>query len=451
LISLPVEVREVLDRLNTAGFESYIVGGCVRDSLIGEEPKDFDVCTNALPDQMKAVFSDYRVVDTGIKHGTITVLVNRLPIECTTYRLDGAYSDGRHPDSVEFTGNIRDDLSRRDFTINAMAYSPKDGLVDVFGGERDLFSRILRCVGDPDERFNEDALRIMRALRFSSVLGFEPEPATVAAIFRNRQLLKNISKERLAKELTGLVCGRNAGVVLERFPSVISVFIPEIIPMIGFEQHSRFHIYDVWKHSAVAVGASKPDKYVRLALLFHDIAKPSCFKQDAMGNGHFSGHEEAGAKMTDTILRNLKYDNVTIDNVRKLVRDHYLTPVADRTSVKKLLSEIGYQNWKMLAEVLRGDNLAKHNICYERVSVIENMKNIADDIIEKHECYTIGMLDIDGSRIAALGATGSEIRRILNTLLSEVISGSLQNQNADLIKRAKQAYHAIRMSSIFFG
>jgi tRNA nucleotidyltransferase (CCA-adding enzyme) len=451
LINLPAEVSEVLARLNAAGFQAYIVGGCVRDSLIGDEPKDFDVCTNALPDQMKKVFSDYRVVDTGIKHGTITVLVNRLPIECTTYRVDGVYSDGRHPDSVEFTSDITADLSRRDFTINAMAYNPKDGLIDVFGGERDLFSRVLRCVGDPDDRFNEDALRIMRALRFSSVLGFEPDPPTVAAIFRNRQLLKNISKERLSKELTMLVCGKNAGTVLERFPLVLAVFIPEIIPMIGFDQHSRYHIYDVWKHSAMAVAAAKPDKYVRLALLFHDIGKPSCFKQDAMGNGHFSGHEEVGAKMTDTILRNLKYDNVTIDNVRRLVRDHYLTPVADRTSVKKLLSEIGYQNWKMLAEVLRGDNLAKHSVCFERIPVIEMMKNLADDIIEKHECYTIGMLDIDGSRISALGATGADIRRILNTLLSEVIAGTLPNNNIDLTKRSKQIYNAIRLSSIFFG
>jgi tRNA nucleotidyltransferase (CCA-adding enzyme) len=450
-ISLPVEVREVLGRLNAAGYQSYIVGGCVRDSLIGDEPKDFDVATNALPDQMKAVFSEYRVVDTGIKHGTITVLVNRLPIECTTYRVDGTYSDGRHPDSVEFTGDIKADLSRRDFTINAMAYRPREGLVDIYGGEKDLFSRVLRCVGDPDERFNEDALRIMRALRFSSVLGFEMDPPTVAAVFRNRNLLKNISKERIAKELTLLVCGRNAATVLERFPTVLSVFIPEIIPMIGFEQHSRYHIYDVWKHTAVAVGAAKPDKYVRLALLFHDIAKPACFKQDATGAGHFSGHEEVGAKMADTILRSLKYDNVTIDNVRRLVRDHYITPVADRISVKKLLSEIGYQNWKMLAEVLRGDNLAKQSFCFERIPVIEAMKTMADDIVEKHECYTIGMLAIDGTQIAALGATGADIRRILNTLLSEVIAGSLPNRNAELTARSRIIYNAIRLSSIFFG
>jgi tRNA nucleotidyltransferase (CCA-adding enzyme) len=440
-----------MERLSAAGYESFLVGGCVRDSLLGEEPKDYDVATNALPEQMKAVFSDFRLVETGIRHGTLTVLSGRTPVECTTYRIDGTYSDNRRPDSVAFTSSLHEDLSRRDFTVNAMAYSPKTGLIDITGGERDLFSRVLRSVGDADTRFNEDGLRIMRALRFASALGFELDSSTSAAVFRNRNLLKNIAKERLAKELTELVCGQSPTPVLERYASVIAVFIPEIVPMIGFEQHSKYHIYDVWKHSAVAVGVSPQDKYVRLALFFHDIGKPSCFRQDANGSGHFSEHEEAGAKMTEHILRELKFDNTTIDKVRLLVQSHYITPVADRIVVKRLLAEIGYQNWKLLAEVLRGDNLAKHHMCYDRIPVIDRMKTIADDIIEKRECYNIGMLHIDGTRILNVGASGRDIRRILNTLLSDVITGKTPNESEALIKRAKEIYNDIRMSSVYFG
>jgi tRNA nucleotidyltransferase (CCA-adding enzyme) len=451
VINLPEDVALVMDKLTAAGYESFLVGGCVRDALLGETPKDYDVATNALPEQMKSVFSGLRVVETGVKHGTLTVLSGSTPVECTTYRIDGKYSDGRHPDSVEFSSRLQDDLARRDFTVNAMAYSPRDGIIDCFGGQKDLFSRTLRAVGDADERFNEDGLRIMRALRFASTLGFEPDAATSGAIFRNRNLLKNISKERLAKELTELVCGQNPAAILERYAPVISVFIPDIVPMIGFDQHSKYHIYGVWKHTAVAVGASKPNKYVRLALLFHDIGKPATFKQDGTGAGHFSGHEEIGAEMAERILRDLKFDNTTIDNVKRLVRNHYITPVAERTSVKKLLSEIGYQNWKLLAEVLRGDNLAKSSICYERIPVIDTMKQIADDIIDKKECYNIGMLKIDGTRVGALGASGRDIRRILDMLLTDVIGGTVANEPDKLLSRSKEIYNDIRMSSVYYG
>jgi tRNA nucleotidyltransferase (CCA-adding enzyme) len=418
---------------------------------MGEEPKDFDICTDALPDQIKAVFSEYRTVDTGIKHGTVTVLIDKIPFECTTYRLDGAYSDGRHPDSVEFTSDLYSDLSRRDFTVNAMAYNDRKGLIDPFEGQKDLFARILRCVGDAETRFNEDGLRVMRALRFMSVLSFEPDTHTAAAIFRSMDLLKNVSAERISSELSKLVCGRNVAKILDSYADVFAVIIPDISSMIGFDQHSRYHIYDVWKHTAIAVSASKPDKYIRLALLFHDIGKPSCFKTDASGAGHFSGHEEVGAEMTDKILHALKYDNHTIQTVKLLVRNHYITPVAERTSIKKLLGEIGYENWKLLAEVLRGDNIAKNSSCFERLPIIEKMKDIADDIIKKKECYTIGMLEIDGNRITEIGATGRDIRRILATLLSEVISETIPNSFDVLLKRAKEIYRGIQRDSVYYG
>jgi tRNA nucleotidyltransferase (CCA-adding enzyme) len=451
LINLPAQVKEIIGRLEVAGYEGYIVGGCVRDSLMGEEPKDFDICTSALPNDIKAVFSEFRTIDTGIKHGTVTVLIDKIPFEITTYRVDGKYSDGRHPDSVEFTSDLNSDLSRRDFTVNAMAYNDKDGLIDPFGGQKDLFSRVLRCVGDPEDRFTEDGLRVMRALRFMSVLSFDPDPNTAASIYRCMDLLLNVSAERISNELSKLLCGRNVAKVLELYAEVFSVIIPEIIPMIGFDQHSRYHVYDVWKHTAVAVNASKPDKYIRLALLFHDIAKPSCFKTDAAGAGHFSGHEEIGAEMTDKILHKLKYDNHTIQTVKALVRNHYITPVAERTSIKRLLGEVGYDNWKLLAEVLRGDNIAKNSICFERLQTIEKMKAIADEIIENNECYTIGMLDIDGNKITEIGASGRDIRRILNTLLSEVISDLLPNSSSSLLKRAKEIYRGIQRDSVYYG
>jgi tRNA nucleotidyltransferase (CCA-adding enzyme) len=440
-----------MEKLMTAGFESFIVGGCVRDSLIGEKPKDFDVCTNALPEQMKAVFADYRVIETGIKHGTLTVIVNKMPIECTTYRIDGTYSDGRRPDSVTFTSSLHEDLSRRDFTVNAMAYNPKIGIVDIFSGQKDLFTRVLRTVGDPDKRFNEDGLRILRALRFASVLGFEPEGDTSAAIFRNKDLLKNVSGERIAKELTELVCGCQPAPVLERFAEVIAVVIPEITPMIGFLQHSKYHIYDVWKHTAVAVGASDANKYVRLALLLHDIGKPARFKLDENGFGHFPGHEEIGAEMAEQILRRLKFDNTTIEKVHLLVRKHYITPIADRVFVKKILSEIGYPNWKLLAEVLLGDNFAKATVCYERIPIIESMKLLADDIMKMQECININMLNVDGKYVAELGATGRDIHRILDMLLSDVIEGRIHNEQSELKKRAAEIYADICMSGVYYN
>jgi tRNA nucleotidyltransferase (CCA-adding enzyme) len=418
---------------------------------MGEEPKDFDICTSALPGDIKAVFSEFRTIDTGIKHGTVTVLIDKIPFEITTYRVDGKYSDGRRPDSVEFTTDLISDLSRRDFTVNAIAYNDKDGLIDPFGGQKDLFSRVLRCVGDPEDRFTEDGLRVMRALRFMSVLSFDPDPNTAASIYRCMDLLKNVSAERISSELSKLLCGRNVAKVLELYAEVFSVLIPEITPTIGFDQHSRYHVYDVWKHTAVAVNASKPDKLVRLALLFHDIGKPVCFKTDAAGAGHFSGHEEIGAEMTDEILHKLKYDNHTIQTVKTLVRNHYITPVAERTSVKRLLGEVGYDNWKLLAEVLRGDNIAKNSICFERLQTIEKMKAIADEIIENNECYTIGMLDIDGNKITDIGASGRDIRRILNTLLSEVINDLLPNSSSALLKRAKEIYRGIQRDSVYYG
>jgi tRNA nucleotidyltransferase (CCA-adding enzyme) len=442
VISIPESISELLQKLERQGFEAYLAGGCVRDGILGKTPSDYDIATSAVPDEIKTVFSSYKIIDTGIKHGTVTVIADGIPVEVTTYRIDGNYTDNRRPDDVTFTQKISEDVSRRDFTVNAMAYSPKRGFVDIYGGSRDLFAQTIRCVGDPEKRFNEDALRILRALRFASRLKFKIDPETAANIHRCKDLLLNVSAERIAKELEMFLLG-NPTELLIQFSDVFSVFIPEIQPSIGFVQNSKYHVYDVWKHTATAVGAAKADKAVRLALLFHDLAKPQCYSPDSLGAGHFGGHERAGAAMAEEILRRLKFDNDTVETVTKLVRYHYVAPVTDKVTIKKLLSEIGFDDLALLTEVIKGDNLAKHAMCFERVELSSKMREIAEEIVASRECYSISMLETDGNEIAGIGATGKEIGKILRMLLDEVIEGTVANNYNSLKIRAEEIFKAL--------
>ena len=286
MIHLPCEVKLAIAKLTEKGFEAYIVGGCVRDSLMKCTPKDYDITTSANPEEVKNVFKEYRVVETGLKHGTVTVIVRGMPLEITTFRIDSEYLDHRHPKNVTFTKSLKEDTARRDFTMNALAYNDEKGLCDFYGGKVDIENKIIRCVGDANKRFNEDALRIMRALRFSSVLGFDIEENTKNAMFNNKHLLKNISSERLAGELVKLLCGANVKKILLEYIDIIGVFIPELLPMKGFEQHNRHHIYDVWTHTAVAIENIDASPVLRLAALFHDAGKPDCFFMKN-GEGHF--------------------------------------------------------------------------------------------------------------------------------------------------------------------
>jgi tRNA nucleotidyltransferase (CCA-adding enzyme) len=440
-----------MNTIEASGYECFIVGGSVRDSLLGETPFDFDITTNALPDEIKRILSGFRTVDTGLRHGTVTVISEEHHVEVTTYRIDGTYSDNRRPDSVIFTPAVRDDLSRRDFTINAMAYNPQTGFIDLFGGEADIFSRNLTCVGNPRERFREDALRILRALRFASTLNFTIEQNTANAIHDLSYTLKNISKERIAKEFERLLCGSNVYNVLTQFSDTVTQIIPEFEPCIGFLQHSKYHIYDVWEHTVKALSISKPYKSVRLALLFHDIAKPECFKLDKANEGHFSGHSKIGALMTEKILRNLKFDNQTINTVSKLVRYHYITPVAERKFTKKLLSEIGFDLFVPLMEVIRADNLAKNSFCFERAEAAQGMLKIAEDVVRNNECHSVSMLEIDGTEIALTGASGRNIGRILEALLTEVIAEKIPNENAALNTRAREIYEVFCIGNAKYG
>ena len=437
-ISIPVNVKDVLDRLERGGFEAYIVGGCVRDAILGVKPKDYDITTNALPDEIIACMDGLRVIETGLKHGTVTVVSEGENVEVTTYRVDGKYTDHRRPDSVKFASSLEQDLARRDFTVNAMAYSDKTGIIDVFGGQQDLFSGRIRCVGEPAVRFEEDALRIMRALRFASSLGFRIDPLTASAIHEKKQLLKEISAERIMSELTGFVMGSAPCDLMIEFDDVFCTIIPEFAKCIGFDQRSRYHVYDVWEHTAHALENSKCDKEVRLAIFFHDIEKPTSCRIDEEGHGHFPGHEKRSAETAERIMRRLKFDNETIKNTCELIKYHYITPVDDKRVVKHLISAMGLGMFDKLAEVMKGDSRAKQSFCLERVNTLDAMKYLAHEIVNNGECCTLHGLAVRGSDLEDIGFEGKEIGAALDELLVMVIDEKIPNDREVLIETARE-------------
>ena len=317
-MEIPKHVQSVLTALEAAGHEAWCVGGCVRDILLGRSPEDWDVTTSALPEEVLALFG-LQAEPTGLRHGTVTVKTPETAVEVTTYRIDGAYHDHRRPDSVVFTASLDQDLARRDFTVNAMAMDLQGKVRDPFKGRIDLEQNVLRCVGDPDRRFGEDALRILRGMRFSAVLGLEMDPGTSASIERNRALLRDIAPERIQAELMKLLCGPNAGWVLENHPAVLGVFWPEILPMVGFDQRNIHHCFDVWQHSLAALTQTPPVPVLRCAALLHDIGKPSAFTLDGKGVGHFYGHSNVSAALTDGMLRRLKFPNDFRERTVRLV------------------------------------------------------------------------------------------------------------------------------------
>lgn len=434
---LPENVKKIIGTLESSGYEAYAVGGCVRDAVLGKTPKDYDIATSALPEQVKECFGNFKIAEIGIKHGTVTVFTDGGSVEVTTYRTDGNYADRRRPDSVSFSSKIEDDLARRDFTVNAMAYNPRKGLADLYGGKEDLRRRKISCVGNPSERFGEDALRIMRALRFASELDFEIESDTAEAVLNMKNLLNEISKERISRELVLLLCGSSPFKVLTEFAEVFAVIIPQIKPCIGFSQHSRYHIYDVWTHIAAAVERSEPHPDVRLALMLHDIGKPLCFKADEDGNGHFFNHPKISAELSEIILRGLHFSNETVKRVSTLIKYHYVTPVDDFKVVRRLLSVLGEENFFLLTEVMKGDNRAKQNFCTERIKTIDAMREKAGEIIAENRCFKLSDLDADGSDMIKLGFSGREIGIILKRLLDAVIDEEIPNEKKALLDFAR--------------
>lgn len=438
-IPLPAGVARALSMMENAGYEAFIVGGCVRDALMGIPPKDYDITTSALPEETKAVFREYRVIETGIQHGTVTVMMEGMPLEITTYRTEGTYSDNRHPDSVSFTTSLREDVARRDFTMNAIAYSPTRGLIDHFGGEADIRAGVIRCVGDPDTRFREDALRMMRGIRFASVLGFRIEENTAAAIRGNKERIPTVSAERIRVELTKLLCGANVKNVLMDWWDVLGVVIPEILPMHNFDQKTPYHIYDVWEHTAVAVSETPPVTHLRLSAFLHDIGKPSSFFTDEKGIGHFYGHPAVSAEMAEKILARLKYDNVTRCRVITLVKEHDRIIEPTETAVKRALSRLTPEVFFNLLAIKRADNLAQSPNYRDRLETYEAIEAMAQDILEKNECISVAALAVNGNDLIALGMKpGKEIGEMLSHLLEQVIRGKLENEQEELLSYVKK-------------
>lgn len=438
MILIPPHALTVVERLERYGFEAYVVGGCVRDSLLGRCPKDWDVCTNALPEEVLRVFRRFHVIKTGLQHGTLTVMVNHQPVEVTTFRIDGSYTDNRHPDSVNFVSRVEEDLARRDFTINAMAYNPTRGLVDAFDGQADLRARIIRCVGEPDARFNEDGLRILRALRFAARYNFGIETETAYSIHRNRHLLENVSVERIFSELKGILIGEGVLGMMQAFPDVFSIIIPELAPGIGFEQHNPHHCYDVWTHTAHAVQAAPAEEAVRLALLLHDIAKPATFTRGADGKGHFYGHGTRGAELARSIMQHLKSDNATLQTVVTLVREHDNTLPTTAPGMRRLIGRLGVELLQQLLAVKQADMDAQST--HERPAkqaTLRAARLLLEDVLEEPPAFSVGDLALTGRDLMAMGLRpGPAIGSILKTLLSEVQDETLSNTHEALARRA---------------
>ncbi len=429
--------------LKNSGFEAFLIGGSVRDFIMGLPIGDIDITTNATPTQVKEVFRDFRVIETGIKHGTVTVLIDNEPLEITTYRSESTYSDNRHPDSVTFSKTLSDDVVRRDFTMNAIAYDFSDGFCDLVNGVEDIKNQTIRCIGDAETRFREDALRILRALRFSSVLGFTIDENTKSAIHKCKDLLNNISAERIREEFVKLICGKNAYSVLQEFSDVISVFIPEIKPCINFKQENRHHCFDVYTHTLKAVEKSKPDVITRLTLFFHDIAKPLVAHFDEKGEQHYYGHPKKSAEITEKILTRLRFDNETKNKVVTLVAFHD-SPIMvndsvspDRKRLKKIMSQIGAELIFPLIEIKYCDNSAQNPEYYRGDEFYNETKNIITEIITEKECFSIKDLAINGNDLIQLGFKGKKIGETLNCLLDLVIKENLENKYEDIISYVK--------------
>lgn len=439
-IRLPRQAEKAIMRLNAWGKQAYVVGGCVRDSLRGEQPNDWDITTSARPEEIKRCFAGCKTIDTGIRHGTVTVMLEDMPLEITTYRVDGDYSDRRHPDAVKFTHELKEDLRRRDFTINAMAYHPVEGLMDYFDGGRDLLQGIIRCVGEPERRFSEDALRILRGLRFASTLNFNIEKSTAAAIHKKRGLLQQVAAERLSSECSRLLTGRAPGKVLLEYEDVLEVFIPELGPMVGFEQRNPHHTLDVWGHTVKGVESVENSLALRLAALLHDIGKPRCFTLDEKRVGHFYHHAEIGAQMAASILQRLRYDRETAHLVENLVACHNLFLEPTEKAVKHALSRYGKELLLMLLALKRADILAQSPVYLEEnMRWLGKIKERMEALERQDACFSLRQLAIGGRELISLGIPeGKEIGRTLHWLLDAVIDERVENSEKALIRLARQ-------------
>lgn len=437
-ITIHPGARTVIDRLRVAGFEAYAVGGCVRDALLGRLADDWDICTSALPEDTERVFSDLKTIDVGRKHGTIAVLLDGRQYEITTFRSDGGYDDARHPTSVSFDTTLEGDLARRDFTINAMAAGADGEIIDPFGGRADLERQRIRCVGDPSSRFSEDALRILRALRFASTLGgFTLDGATVSAARELAPLIQKISGERILVELGKLLCGIDAERILLDYPDVLAAAIPEIAPCVGFEHRNSWHCFDVWAHICRSIALSPPEPQIRLALLFHDIAKPQCAVEKPDGHRSFHGHPERGEPITRARLEALHASKSVRERTAELVLMHDDPLSPNPALVGRYLRKLGEEGFMQLCEVELADALA-HNLekdgVRSRISDVRAAIELARGLIASNAPYAPSMLAIHGDE---LDAPPSERGRLLERLCDDVLSGEVANERSALLEHVK--------------
>ncbi len=444
-ISIPENANKIINTLEANGYTAYVVGGCVRDSLMGRKPHDWDICTSATPKQMLDIFNEYKVIETGLQHGTVTVVIAGEQYECTTYRIDGAYTDHRRPDYVKFIDDITEDLRRRDFTINAMAYNDKEGLIDPFDGTKDIIQKKIRCVGSAADRFSEDALRILRAIRFAAQLNFTIDMDTDQVIHTKYKSLENISVERINSEFSKIVATDNFSVELVCYKEVFTQFIPELKAMFDFSQNNPHHDYDVFGHTVHAIeSCSSNDLIIRLAVFFHDFGKPHMYQDGEDGIRHFKGHGRVSAEMADVIMKRLKFDNDTRKNVVQLIYYHDATIVVGRKYVKRWLNKLGAEQFRRLLTVRCAD--IKGQKCLydtEKIKQIAEIENILFEILQENICYTLKDLAINGTDLINIGYTANkQLGTTLEKLLEGVISETISNNRYELLEIARTMLNA---------
>jgi tRNA nucleotidyltransferase (CCA-adding enzyme) len=442
-MKLPSEVRYVLNTLHLHGYKAHCVGGCCRDDILNKTPKDFDITTSALPNDVLEVFKYNKVIPTGLQHGTVTVVLNNEPIEVTTFRVDGEYEDGRHPNSVRYTNYLILDLSRRDFTCNSIAYNSLEGYIDPFNGTSDINNKIIKCVGIADDRMKEDALRMMRGFRFACQLGFELHETVLDAIYNNSKLLEKVSKERIQSELNKMLISDSESLghnLIKMYTTgLMKHIIPELLPLFDTTQNNPNHIFDVGIHTIKAVESIKPTLHLRLTMLLHDIGKPICKTTGEDGVDHFYKHNIKGYDMTNEILRRLKYDNDTIEKVNTLVLYHD-SELPNKNSIKRMINRIGMDLFLDLLDVKTADTMAQHpNVRPVKLNHITQLQVWLDEIIAENECFTRKDLVINGKDLINLGyPQGKKLGIILDKLLEYVIENPDKNTKDDLIKYIKE-------------
>lgn len=436
MIDLPAHAACAIARLDDAGYETWAVGGCVRDCLRGAEPHDWDLCTAAKPEQMQAVFAGERVIETGLKHGTLTLLTADGPLEITTFRADGSYSDGRHPDGVRFVPDVTADLARRDFTVGAMAWHPDRGLCDPYRGLDDLQDGVLRAVGDADARFTEDALRILRAVRFASQLGFAVEAGTAAAMRRQVGRLDCIAAERVREELTGMLCGRFAQRALMQYADIVTAVLPELAPMVDCQQQNPHHKFDVWEHSVRALGQVPAVPVLRWAMLLHDSGKPACKTVDENGVGHFYGHPKVSREIAEQVARRLRFSNEQTDRLLLLVEQHD-RPLGDSDKLlRRRLAQIGEARFRDLLAVKKGDAVGQQTHPEDIASLLDTERRLAA-VLRQDACLSLRQLAVNGNDMQALGLSGPAVGDMLDALLDAVLDGELDNTHEALLAYAR--------------